>query len=469
MLLESTTEAGIKDCLRVYISRHVQFFEDYFPYASNSTLPSLDGVDYVTFDDPSDSFLPNNTSSSMTSAPRPTPTLCVPCADSSILSPPPEDSPQPSSSMIVLEVIPHVPSSSSQLPTTTHPMVTRAKNDFVKPRTIHSLRTLSAPTWFQVHLAVKEPRGFTSAVKHPEWLSAMDDEIDALKHNNTWRLVSRPTDHNVVGFPQKHGIDFNDTFSPVVSPVTVRIILSIAAMHGWSLHQFDVKNAFLHGFLTEERFSQFLLGLGFIASLADSSLFVYHGPHGVIYLLLYVDDMVITDWASCPVTRRSTIGYVVYFGQSLILWCSKKQTTVALSSVEAEYRALASVAVELSWTLQLLRELHITLPSPPRLLCDNQSAIFMASNPVTKSRSKHIDIDYHFVRELVARRVLSLGFVPSHLQLADVFTKGVPKLQFLLDCSKLCVFPISPTPTLRGILEENPLPLIVTKKLVDST
>ncbi|BFG35424.1 hypothetical protein CerSpe_216980 [Prunus speciosa] len=156
------------------------------------------------------------------------------------------------------------------------------------------------------------------------------------------------------------------------------------------------------------------------------------------------------DWAGCPVTRRSTTGFAVYLGRNFISWCSKKQTTVARSSAEAEYRALASVVAELSWALQLLRELQITLPSPPRLLCDNDSAIFIASNPVTKSRSKHIDIDYHFVRGLVARRVISLGFVPSHLQLADVFTKGVAKLQFSLDRGKLCVFALSTKPTLRG-------------------
>ena len=78
-------------------------------------------------------------------------------------------------------------------------MITRAKNGIVKPRTIHSLSALSSPSWFQAHLAIKEPRGFKSAIKHPEWLSTMDDEIVALKQNNTWRLVPRPHNHNVVG------------------------------------------------------------------------------------------------------------------------------------------------------------------------------------------------------------------------------------------------------------------------------
>lgn len=108
------------------------------------------------------------------------------------------------------------------------------------------------------------------------------------------------------------------------------------------------------------------------------------------------------------------------------------------------------MAAELSWTLQLFRELHIKIHSPPQLLYDYNNAIFIVSNSVTKSGSKHIDIDNHFVRELVAQKVLCPGFFPSQLKLADVFPKGVAKLQYLLVRSKLCVFPHTTTPTLRG-------------------
>jgi len=186
---------------RVYISRHVQFFENYFPYASaSSPLPFLGGIDYITFDDSFDPSLSSDTStSSVIPAPRLASTSCVPCADSHIPSPPSEDFLPPSSSVIALDIIPSSSSSSRPSPIINHPMVTRAKNGIVKPRTIHSLSALSSPSWFQAHLAIKEPRGFKSAIKHPEWLSAMDDEIAALKQNNTWRLVPRPHNHNVVG------------------------------------------------------------------------------------------------------------------------------------------------------------------------------------------------------------------------------------------------------------------------------
>ena len=114
----------------------------------------------------------------------------------------------------------------------------------------------------------------------------------------------------------------------------------------------------------------------------------------------------------------------------MVSWSSKKQSNVCRSSAEAEYRSLAIATADIAWIVQLLRDLHVTLSTTPKILCDNQSAIFMAVNPVTRPRSKHIAIDYHFVRELVDKGTLKIDFVPSHLQLADSLTKGVTKPQF---------------------------------------
>ena len=142
-------------------------------------------------------------------------------------------------------------------------------------------------------------------------------------------------------------------------------------------------------------------------------------------------------------------GYAIFFGTNLVSWSSKKQSIVSQSSVEAEYHSLAVAIADIAWTVQLLRDLHITLSTTPKILCDNQSAIFMAVNLITRPRSKHIAIDYHFVRELVANGTLKVDFILSHLQLADSLTKGVTKPQFFLFQSKLNVIP-SPTLTLQG-------------------
>ena len=173
---------------RVYMSSHVQFFEDYFPY-STSTIPSSIGTDYVIFINTCDRFLPSDSSFpiGVTPASSSASTPYVPCADSSPILMPPITLSQPSSPELALDVPPPASSSSVQSSTCTHPMITRARDVIVKPRILHSLCAFTAPPWFQVHLAVKEPRGFKSAVKHPAWLLTMDDEISVLNHNNTWR------------------------------------------------------------------------------------------------------------------------------------------------------------------------------------------------------------------------------------------------------------------------------------------
>ena len=111
-------------------------------------------------------------------------------------------------------------------------------------------------------------------------------------------------------------------------------------------------------------------------------------------------------------------------------WSAKKQPMVSRSSCESEYRAMANTAAELMWVTHLLRELHALPPGSPTLLCDNQSALFLTQNPVAHKRAKHIDLDYHFVRELVASGKLVTMFVPTKLQVEDIFTKSLSRHQF---------------------------------------
>ncbi|PKI36765.1 hypothetical protein CRG98_042842 [Punica granatum] len=436
-----------------------------------------------------------------------------------------------------------------------HPMITRAKAGISKPNSkFANLSTLDIPA---------EPRSVKSALKHHGWKEAMLEELKALRQNHTWELVPRTDQMNVVGckwvfktklradgtldslkarlvakgFHQEEGIDYLETFSPIVKPGTIRIVLTLAVVRNWSIRQLDFKNAFLHGSLDVpvymeqppdfrddtcphhvcllhralyglkqaprawfERFSDFLLQYGFQCSLADPSLFVFRRDQHILILLLYVDDIIITgdsdslihdltvslgrvfsmkdlgplhyflgvekmhsptladfqrvkrilryirgslslglcilssssldlhafadaDWAGCKETRRSTTGFCAFLGANCISWGVKRQPTVARSTAEAEYRALAVAAAELTWISYILRDLGVFQPRPSLLFTDNISALHLTLNPIFHARTKHVEIDYHFVREKVALRSIVTQFVPTTLQVADIFTK----------------------------------------------
>ncbi|KAM1531446.1 hypothetical protein ACFX10_005603 [Malus domestica] len=129
----------------------------------------------------------------------------------------------------------------------------------------------------------------------------------------------------------------------------------------------------------------------------------------------------------------------VFLGNNPISWSSKKQLTVSRSSTEAEYRALSFTSAELDWIQQLLVFLQVPLSSPPVLFCDNLSAIALAFNPVQHQRTKHIEVDVHFVRERVAKKQLSVQFVSSKEQFADILTKGLSSPLFRTHCTNLMI------------------------------
>jgi hypothetical protein len=532
-------------------------------------------------------------------------------------------------------------------------MVTRGKRGFRQPK---------VP--FDLHAAPLSPipKSYRVALADTNWRAAMTEEFYALQKNNTWDLVPRPSGANIVtgkwvyrhkfrpdgslerykacwvlrGFTQRPGIDFDETFSPVVKPATIRTVLTVALTHNWLVHQLDVKNAFLHGTLDEtvycvqpagfvdssrpdhvcrlnkslyglkqaprawySRFATHILSLGFVSAKSDTSLFICQHGHDTIYLLLYVDDIVLTassdsllqwviaalqlefsmtdlgslhhflgltvtrqsdgfhlsqrryiievleranmadckpcstpvdtnsklsgtegpsvadpthyqglagalqyitftrpdisyavqqvclhmhdlrephyalikrilrylhgtldhglrlrptdisilvaysdaDWAGCPDTHRSTSRYAVFLGDNLVSLSSKRQPTVSRSSAEVEYRAVANAVAETTWLRQLLQEMHIPLQSATIIFCDNVSAVYLSSNPVNHQRTKHIEIDLHFVGERVAAGAVRVLHVPTSSQYADIFTKGLPSSVFTEFRSSLNILP----------------------------
>jgi hypothetical protein len=144
-------------------------------------------------------------------------------------------------------------------------------------------------------------------------------------------------------------------------------------------------------------------------------------------LRVYTD----ADWAGCLDTRRSTSGYAVFLGDNLVSWSSKRQPVDSRPSTEAEYRAVANGVAEAAWLRQLLQELHSPLAMSTLVFYDNVRAVYLSTNPVQHQRTKHVEIDLHFVRERVACGAVRVLHVPTTSQFADVFTKGLPSTVFM--------------------------------------
>ncbi|GJW81798.1 ribonuclease H-like domain-containing protein [Tanacetum coccineum] len=654
---------------KIIISRHVIFDEDQFPFGS-MTPDAPPSYDFLL--PPQHTFAPQTTQATPIQAPTGTPPHLIHgpthTHPANLHGPnqthhthpfeptTPGHTPTPSPNPSGPNTTPTLPSpvSNTQLtppaatfpenapPTNTHHMVTRAKAGISKPLARMNCHvTTTSPI----------PRSHLHALRDPNWHKAMVDEYTALISNGTWVLVPRPTNVNIVrsmwlfrhkynadgflsrykarlvanGRSQQQGIDCDETFSPVVKPATIRTVLSLAVTRDWPIHQLDVKNAFLHGQLSEtvymhqplgfidsshpdyvchlqrslyglkqaprawfQRFASFITRVSFQHSKTDTSLFVYHQGSNIAYLLLYVDDIVLTasstallqciitvlhgefamtdlgslnyflgisaqrtksglflsqskfaeeilerahmqhcnpcktpvdtesklgsdgdpvsdptlyrslagafqylmftrpdisyavqqiclymhdprdlhfhalkrilryvcgtidhglqlhvsstsqltaftdaDWAGCHVTWRSTSGYCVFLGDNLLSWSAKRQVTLSRSSAEAEYRGVANVVAEAAWIRNLLLELHAPLTTATLVYCDNISVVYLSTNPVQHQRTKHIEIDIHFVRDYVASRQVRVLHVPSRFQYADIFTKGLSSALFL--------------------------------------
>ncbi|GJT81605.1 ribonuclease H-like domain-containing protein [Tanacetum coccineum] len=308
-------------------------------------------------------------------------------------------------------------------------------------------------------------KSYRDAFNDPNWQNAMRDEYNALIKNKTWTLVPRPPDANIVRF---RGVDVDETFSLVVKPGTIRTVLCLAASQHWLIHQLDVKNAFLHGDLSE---TQSLYGL----KQAPQAWFQRQGTD-IAYLLLYVDDIVLTSSFESLLQliirslhqefAMTDLGPLNYFlvqqvclhmhdPQEPHLSALKRILRYVRGTLDFRLQLFSSSTTDLvaysdadwagclttrryycvflgnnlvSWNL--LRELHTPLSSATLVYCDNVNAVYLSSNPVQHQRTKHIEIDIHFVRDLVAAGEVRVLHVPSRYQFADIFTKGLPSALF---------------------------------------
>eukprot|EP00253_Pinus_taeda_P003765 PITA_03765 len=187
-------------------------------------------------------------------------------------------------------------------------------------------------------------------------------------------------------------------------------------------------------------------------SANDESAAVHQPTYrSMIGSLLYLTDLTLhaytdADWAGSVDDRKSTSGGAFFMGSRLVSWFSKKQSSIALSTAEAEYVATASCCTQLLWMMQTLQDFHITCKPPISNLCDNTSAISISKDPVMHSKTKHIPIKYHFLREQVLEQKVKLEYVPSKEKVADILTKPLPRETFeylkekmgVVDASSCC-------------------------------
>ncbi|XP_021735713.1 uncharacterized protein LOC110702318 [Chenopodium quinoa] len=150
-----------------------------------------------------------------------------------------------------------------------------------------------------------------------------------------------------------------------------------------------------------------------------------------------------SDWAGCQSTRRSTSGFCILLGRSPVSWKSKRQSTVAKSTAETEYRSMALTVCEVMWLKELLKDLGMSKLGTTSIFCDNQAALAIAANPVHHEKTKHVDIDCHFIREKFSDGIIAPTYVHNSQQLADMFTKILSVEQMNQLMTKLGVQPQS--------------------------
>ncbi|RVW57608.1 Retrovirus-related Pol polyprotein from transposon RE1 [Vitis vinifera] len=341
---------------------------------------------------------------------------------------------------------------------------------------------------------IKEPKSYTQASRLPEWQAAMQHELTALEFNKTWELVTLPKNKRTIGwYTQQEGLDFFDTFSPVAKITSIHLLLVVAAVKQWHLHQLDVNNAFLHGDLHEEVYIELLPGLAvqgeqkvcrllkslyglkqasrqWLKTFLDAKftikdlgplkyfigLEVARSKTGISlcqrkYILHILEDIGLTGSKHAAFPMESTLklsandtnfyedpsGYRRLIGRLLYLTLTRPDLAY---SVQVLSQFLAKPAV--SHHQAVIRVLRYLKAKPGQVSTDSKSAMPIATNPVQHERTKHIQIDCHLIREKLQQHVIKLFHIPSRLQLANIFTKPHGSLPFHHNLRKMNIINI---------------------------
>ncbi|GJR72299.1 retrotransposon protein, putative, ty1-copia subclass [Tanacetum coccineum] len=265
---------------------------------------------------------------------------------------------------------------------------------------------------------------------------AIDDEMDSLVSNNTWKLLDLPS-----GFSQRQGVDYFDTYAPVARITSIMVLFALASIYNLPIHQMDVKTAFLNGDLDEEVYMK--QPEGFVLSGHENK---FTKDYGVI-LCLYVDDILIvgTNMEGINETKKSlSLCFQMKDMNEVdtILGIKvkrhKEANTPYESScklVENNGRAIAqieyasAIGKEAEWLRNMLLDIELWPQPMPAisLHCDSQSTLLRAYNKVYNGKSRHISLRHAYIKELISNGIITIEYIRSCKNLADPFTKGLPK------------------------------------------
>nr|GEU90386.1 copia protein [Tanacetum cinerariifolium] len=253
---------------------------------------------------------------------------------------------------------------------------------------------------FFCFISTINPKNANEALTDNSWIVSMQEELNQFIANDVWELVPQPRNMTIIGtkwvfrnmldengivsrnkarlvaqgYNQQEGIDYDESYAPVARLESIRILLAYACSLDFKLFQMDVKSAFL------------------------------------------------TD-------RKSTSSICTFMGCCLTSWFSKKQTALAISTIEAKYVSARKACQQALWMKQALIDYDVRLDDVP-IICDNKGAIDLSKNPVKHSRTKHIEIRHHFLRDNVQNGHISIEKVPSVDNIADILTKPLKRESF---------------------------------------